>query len=66
LFVSTNGKTWEKSIIKGTLKDTEDTQSFLISKVKARYFKFQGLSGYTRKAASVGELSFYGTCVLKK
>jgi len=65
LFISTDGKTWGEPVLEGTLKDSEDVQNFDIKHIKARYFKFQGLSGYTRNAASVGELSFYGTCVPK-
>ncbi|MGJ8642381.1 MAG: discoidin domain-containing protein [Luteolibacter sp.] len=65
LFVSSDGKTWGDPILKGTIKDSEELQSFAIEKVKARYFKFEGISGYTRNAASVGEISFYGTCVPK-
>ncbi|WP_165730777.1 discoidin domain-containing protein [Polaribacter sp. 20A6] len=66
LFVSVDGKKWNKPVLEGVLKDSEDLQEFLINKIKVRYFKFEGLSGYTRKAASVGELSFYGTCVSSK
>lgn len=63
LFVSSDGETWGKALLKGALKNSEDIQSFSIGKVKARYFKIEGLSGYTRNAASVGEVTFYGTCV---
>ena len=66
LFVSMDGKNWGEPIVKGTLKDSEEVQSFAIDKVKARYFKLVGLSGYTRNAAAVGEISFYGTCVFDK
>ena len=65
LFVSADGKTWGDPILKGTFKDSEDLQSFAIDKEKTRYFKLEALSGYTRKAAAVGELSFYGTCIPK-
>ena len=65
LFLSIDGKTWKKPVLKGIFKDSEDTQDFSVNKIKARYFKLEGLSGYTRKAASVGEISFYGTCVTK-
>jgi hypothetical protein len=65
LFVSTDAKTWTKPVVKSTLKNSEAIQDFSIPKVKGRYIKFQGLSGYTRNAASVGELSFYGTCKAK-
>ena len=61
LFVLTDGKSGSEPIINAKFKDTEDLQSFLIHKVNARYFKFEGLSGYTRKAAAVGEISFCGT-----
>ena len=61
LFVSTDGKSWNEPVLKGKLKDTEDLQSLPIDKVKGRYFKLVGMSGYTRKAAAVGEISFYGT-----
>ena len=61
LFVSTDGKTWGKPVIKSVFKDSEALQSFPIAKVKARYFKLVGRSGYTRKAASMAEISFYGT-----
>ncbi|XMO85369.1 discoidin domain-containing protein [Algibacter sp. AS12] len=66
LFISIDGKNWGKALLKGTFKDSEDVQSFEINKVKARYFKLEGLSGYTRNAASIGEVSFYGTCVIDK
>lgn len=62
LLISTDGKNWSVAISKSTLKDSEAIQDFTIDNKKARYFKFKGLSGYTRNAASVGELSFYGTC----
>jgi hypothetical protein len=65
LFVSTDGKRWGKPVLKGTFKDSEEVQTFAIDKVKARYFKLEGLTGYTRKAASVGEISFYGSSVGK-
>ncbi|MGB7328027.1 MAG: discoidin domain-containing protein [Rubripirellula sp.] len=61
LFVSTDGRTWNEPVWKGKLKDTDDLQSFPINKTQARYFKLVGLSGYTRNAAAVGEISFYGT-----
>ena len=60
LFLSADGKTWNKPVLKGKLKDTDEPQNFSIDKVEARYFKLVGLSGYTRKAAAVGEISFYG------
>lgn len=62
LFISIDGKTWNTPIVKGVFKNSEDAQDFSINKIKARYFKLEGLSGYTRNAASVGEISFYGTC----
>ncbi|MDF7799240.1 discoidin domain-containing protein [Pontiellaceae bacterium B1224] len=65
LFVSTDGATWGQPVLKGTFQDSEDVQRFSIDPVKARYFKLEGLSGYTRKAAAVGEISFYGTPVGK-
>ena len=61
LFVLTDGKSGSEPIINAKFKDTEDLQSFLNHKVNARYFKFEGLSGYTRKAAAVGEILFCGT-----
>ncbi|MGJ8641664.1 MAG: discoidin domain-containing protein [Opitutaceae bacterium] len=63
LYLVADGKTSDEPILTGTFKDFEDLQSFPLNKVKARYFKLIGLSGYTRKAGSVGEISFYGTCV---
>ncbi|TWU38846.1 Sialidase precursor [Novipirellula aureliae] len=61
LFVSTDGKTWNEPVLKGRFQDSEDLQSFPIDKPQARYFKLVGLSGYTRNAAAVGEISFFGT-----
>ena len=61
LFVSTDGKTWGAPLIKDTFKDSEDLQSYAIDKARARYFKLVGLTGYTRDAASVAEISFYAT-----
>lgn len=61
LFVSTDGKTWNDPVLKAKFKDTEDLQYFSIDKAKARYFKLVGVSGYTRNAAAVGEISFVGT-----
>ncbi|WP_372772945.1 discoidin domain-containing protein [Mangrovibacterium sp.] len=63
LFVSTDGESWGKPLLVGTFKDAEDIQTFSVGKVKARYFKLLGLTGYTRNAASIGEISFVGTCV---
>ncbi len=60
LFVSKDGKNWGKPVLKGTFTDSEAVQSIPIDKVTARYFKLEGLSGYTRNAAAVGEISFYG------
>ena len=60
LFVSTDGKTWSEPVLQGKFKDTDDLQSFPINKARARYFKLVGRSGYTRNAAAVGEISFYG------
>ncbi|MEI6892404.1 MAG: discoidin domain-containing protein [Pontiella sp.] len=64
LLVSADGESWGKPVLKGTFKNSEDIQTFAINQVKARYFKLEGLSGYTRKAAAVGEISFYGTPVV--
>jgi hypothetical protein len=61
LFVSTDGKTWGAPLIKDIFKDSEDLQSYAIDKARARYFKLVGLTGYTRDAASVAEISFYAT-----
>ena len=61
LLLSMNGKTWSEPVLKGDFKDTDSLQSFPIDNIEARYFKLVGLSGYTRKAAAVGEISFYGT-----
>ena len=63
LFVSTDGKSWGKPVLKGTFKDSEDLQSVAIDQVNARYFKLEGLSGYTRNAAAVGEVLFHGVPV---
>lgn len=63
LYLVADGKASDQPILKGTFKDSEDLQSFPLDKVKARYFKLVGLTGYTRNAGSVGEISFYGTCV---
>ena len=60
LFLSTDGKTWNKPVLEGKFKDTDSEQSFPVNKVKARYFKLVGLSGYTRKAAAISEIAFYG------
>ena len=68
LYVSTSRRgEWGEPVLKGTLKDTDALQSLAIAEAKeARFFKFVGLSGYTRKAGAVAEISFYGTCVPKK
>ena len=66
LFLSNDGTTWGKPVLKGEFKDTDALQSFPIDSVEARYFKLVGLSGYTRKAAAVGEISFYGSSESKK
>ena len=65
LFLSIDGKNWGEPALEGKLKDTESAQHFPINNIKARYFKLKGLSGYTRNAAAVGEMSFYGTHVPK-
>ena len=61
LLVSADGKTWGEPVLKGTFKDTDKLQSFPVGNVKARYFKLVALSGYTRNAAAVGEISMFGT-----
>lgn len=66
LYLVADGEASEVPVLKGTFKDSEDIQSFPLDNVRARYFKLVGLTGYTRKAAAVGELSFYGTCVPKE
>ncbi|WP_162633337.1 discoidin domain-containing protein [Echinicola strongylocentroti] len=63
LYVSEDGKSWGKPLVEGTFEDSEEIQAFSIDKVKGRYFKLEGRSGYTRNAAAVGEISLYGTCV---
>ena len=60
LYVSIDGDNWGAPIIKQAFKDSEALQSFPTGKVRARYFKLVGRSGYTRKAASIAEISFYG------
>ena len=60
LYLSTDGKAWGEPAIKGKLKHTDRPQSFPIEMVTARYFKLVGVSGYTRNAAAVGEISFFG------
>jgi len=66
LFVSVDGKTWGTPLVKGAFKDSENLQSFPVDKVKARYFKLVGRSGYTRNAGAVAEISFYGTRAAKE
>ena len=66
LLVSADGKTWGEPVLKGQFKDSDKPQSFPLGQVEARYFKLVGLSGYTRKAAAVGEISMFGTSTLEK
>ena len=66
LYVSIDGKTWGEPLVRGNFKDTKELQSFAANKTKARYFKLVARSGYTREAASVAEISFYGTSVPKE
>lgn len=63
LFVSIDGEAWGEPVIKDAFEDSKKLQSFAIDKVKARFFKLVGRSGYTREAASVAEMSFFGTGV---
>ena len=63
LFTSTDGKTWGKPVLKSRFKNTGKAQSFPLDKIKARYFKLEGLSGYKRNAAAVGEISLHGLSV---
>ena len=60
LFLSDDGEAWGEPALKGKFKNTDKPQSFAIDKIKARYFKLVGVSGYTRNAAAVGEISFFG------
>ena len=66
LFVSTDGTTWSEPVLKAKFKDSDKLQSFTLDKVNARYFKLEGLSGYTRNAAAVGEISLHGLSASEK
>lgn len=67
LYASSSLDNWGEPVLDTTLKDDDVRQEITIAnKDLVRYFKFVGLSGYTRKAAAIAEISFYGSCEVEK